>query len=458
MKKIISVIISFIMAFTLMQTAVFAAAGESEKITIIDSGKSNRYMWTLTSDGTLTFSGEGTIGGSYGWGTDDKIWDPSYEAVTEAPWGKYKDIAKTLIIEEGITGVNRNAFHGMKFTGSLVLPETFYYIADSGAFWNCGIKDFYFKGNPLKEEHFDIQYTFNSDSTLYYPKGKDWSYRMNAEKTKWYGYYAVEWDPYGCLHDCTDWYSTIEPACTEKGEIRRDCKKCDHYEIREVETTGHIWEKHVTEPTCFEDGIEITKCKNCDHSIKRVLVSSGHVVVTLKETSPTCTEEGLTMGKYCMACDMVLEEQKKIPAYGHKEITDSAVAATCTKDGLTEGKHCSVCKTVLIKQETVKAKGHQYGEWYVIEEATDEKNGEERRECKNCEYFETRTLYNYIRGDINNDGKVNNKDVTRLFQYLSGMNVSVAEKALDVNGDGKVNNKDVTRLFQYLSGMDVKIY
>ena len=28
----------------------------------------------------------------------------------------------------------------------------------------------------------------------------------------------------------------------------------------------------------------------------------------------------------------------------------------------------------------------------------------------------------------------------------------------DINGDGKVNNKDVTRLFQYLSGMDVKIH
>ncbi|MBR4911078.1 MAG: hypothetical protein IKZ59_02815, partial [Clostridia bacterium] len=30
--------------------------------------------------------------------------------------------------------------------------------------------------------------------------------------------------------------------------------------------------------------------------------------------------------------------------------------------------------------------------------------------------------------------------------------------ATDVNGDGNVNNKDLTRLFQYLSDWDVEIF
>jgi len=61
-------------------------------------------------------------------------------------------------------------------------------------------------------------------------------------------------------------------------------------------------------------------------------------------------------------------------------------------------------------------------------------------------------------GDVNGDGNVNNKDLTRLFRYLSGFDVEVNETALDITGDGSVNNKDLTRLFRYLSGYDVEIH
>jgi len=59
-------------------------------------------------------------------------------------------------------------------------------------------------------------------------------------------------------------------------------------------------------------------------------------------------------------------------------------------------------------------------------------------------------------GDINGDGKLNNKDVTRLMQFLAGWEVE-AVAAPDINGDGKLNNKDVTRLMQYLAGWEVEI-
>ena len=65
---------------------------------------------------------------------------------------------------------------------------------------------------------------------------------------------------------------------------------------------------------------------------------------------------------------------------------------------------------------------------------------------------------NKIPGDISGDGKLNNKDASLLFQYLSGWDVKVNEELLDINGDGKLNNKDASLLFQYLSGWDVEIY
>lgn len=68
------------------------------------------------------------------------------------------------------------------------------------------------------------------------------------------------------------------------------------------------------------------------------------------------------------------------------------------------------------------------------------------------------TIFNGLPGDINMDQKVNNKDATRLFQYVAGWEVETDEAALDCNGDGKVNNKDATRLFQYVAGWDVQLY
>ena len=57
-----------------------------------------------------------------------------------------------------------------------------------------------------------------------------------------------------------------------------------------------------------------------------------------------------------------------------------------------------------------------------------------------------------LKGDVNGDGAVNNKDVMALFVYLSGSDAAVNEEMTDVNGDGHVNNKDVTYLFRYVSG------
>ena len=65
----------------------------------------------------------------------------------------------------------------------------------------------------------------------------------------------------------------------------------------------------------------------------------------------------------------------------------------------------------------------------------------------------------YVRGDINGDGIVNIKDITRLVNYLNDNSAyEVINKALDVNGDGVVSIKDVTRLEAYLNDNTVQIY
>ena len=58
----------------------------------------------------------------------------------------------------------------------------------------------------------------------------------------------------------------------------------------------------------------------------------------------------------------------------------------------------------------------------------------------------------FIRGDINGDRAVNNKDVVALFRAVSKDNYDNFELC-DFNKDGAVNNKDVVALFRYVSAI-----
>ncbi len=75
----------------------------------------------------------------------------------------------------------------------------------------------------------------------------------------------------------------------------------------------------------------------------------------VETTAPTCTEQGVTTFT-CALCKAT--KTQPIDFKGHTEVIDKAVAATCTATGLTEGKHCSVCKVVLTAQDVVPATGH----------------------------------------------------------------------------------------------------
>ena len=69
------------------------------------------------------------------------------------------------------------------------------------------------------------------------------------------------------------------------------------------------------------------------------------------------------------------------------------------------------------------------------------------------------TVYAHWRlpGDVNGDGSVDNKDVTRLIRYLRSGDVDAVEPNLNTNGDGTLNSEDVIRLIRYLKYHDVDI-
>ncbi|MBR4762249.1 MAG: hypothetical protein IK086_06400, partial [Clostridia bacterium] len=66
---------------------------------------------------------------------------------------------------------------------------------------------------------------------------------------------------------------------------------------------------------------------------------------------------------------------------------------------------------------------HTASDWIIDADATAQAEGHKHIECTVCGYVLAEEVIPriaaYIPGDINNDGDVNNKDLTRLFQYLS---------------------------------------
>ena len=77
-------------------------------------------------------------------------------------------------------------------------------------------------------------------------------------------------------------------------------------------------------------------------------------------------------------------------------VVDAAVAPTCSQTGLTEGKHCSACGVVLTAQEVVPATGnHSYGDWVTTKQPTTTEEGIKERACS-CGATETQTIEKLI--------------------------------------------------------------
>ncbi len=58
----------------------------------------------------------------------------------------------------------------------------------------------------------------------------------------------------------------------------------------------------------------------------------------------------------------------------------------------------------------------------------------------------------YILGDANEDGKVNNKDLVAIQRYINSWGNSINLLAADYNEDGKINNKDLVAIQRFING------
>ena len=117
------------------------------------------------------------------------------------------------------------------------------------------------------------------------------------------------------------------------------------------------------EPTCASTGLTEGKhCAGCNIILapQQVIDKLPHTEVIDEAVSATCSQTGLTNGKHCSECNAILVPQQIVEKISHTEVIDEAVSATCTEEGISEGKHCSVCKEIIVSQMLVKTLPHTF--------------------------------------------------------------------------------------------------
>jgi len=184
---------------------------------------------------------------------------------------------------------------------------------------------------------------------------------------------------------------TVAPTCTVPGSENQKCTLCGTITTVEIPATGH---KEVDVPgkaaTCTEKGLTDGKwCEVCQMFTvnQKDIPATGHKEVDVPGKAATCTEKGLTDGKWCEVCQMFTVNQKDIPATGHKEVDVPGKAATCTEKGLTDGKWCEVCQMFTVNQKDIPATGHKEVDVPGKAATCTEKGLTDGKWCEVCQMF-----------------------------------------------------------------------
>ena len=94
---------------------------------------------------------------------------------------------------------------------------------------------------------------------------------------------------------------------------------------------------------------------------------------------------------------------------------------------------------------------------FTVGQSVDVGNGkyEVKDACTGAATSEKYGADDVLLGDVNGDGKINNRDAARVYSYYNGIVTLTDEqlKAADVNGDGKVNNRDAAMIYAYYNGV-----
>ena len=305
-----------------------------------------------------------------------------------------------------------------------------------------------------------------------------------------------DWGEYSCPHASVEAFEEVPSTCVTNGcgayTRCADCKMLlsgswDHLPLSdhtydnacdtdcnvcgEVREIAHVYDAVVTAPDCENGGYTTYTCACGDSYVADHTAALGHTSEIIEGYAPTCTATGLTDGAQCSVCGQILTAQEIIPALGHAY--DAVVTAPdCENGGYTT--YTCACGDSYVADHTA-ALGHTYEP--VVTAPTCVSDGYTTHTCACGDSYEDTfvpatgehvydddrdadcNVCGHVRpivtpGDVNGDGKINNRDLGILQLYLNDSDLAgktFHEKAADLDGNGRINNRDQGKLQQLLN-------
>ena len=193
--------------------------------------------------------------------------------------------------------------------------------------------------------------------------------------------------------------STVAPTCTEQGYTLQYCIRCRHSQkVNYVDPLEHKYEaKTEKAATCTENGLIKYTCSTCKETYEETIPAIKHNYEFFSETKGSCTVAGVITYK-CANCQAVKTEQTTTT--GHSCVAVQTIASTCTTQGYTvyacQNEGCEYS----YNDDYQDVVDHEFGDWAVVKASTCTVEGEERRQCANCEHYETQKIavvaHNYV--------------------------------------------------------------
>ena len=386
----------------------------------------DNVTWTLDSEGTLTISGTGRMRDYY------ELYQVPWEYESEGDYNPKR--IKIVVLKNGVTSIGDYAFYGCSSLKSITIPDSVTEIG-SDVFSGCSSLMSITIPDGVTSIGNSVFSNCNSLTSIIIPRsvtsiGVKAFYECTSLTDVYYDGKEADWNRVSIGSNNTCLLSA-----------RKHFTQADHTHSF---GTGTI----TTPPTCTEPGVRTFTC-SCGETKTEPEPALGHNFV-----NGICTRCHEPDPDYIPLSVVTLPAE--VSALDGEE---AVVTVQAAGNGLTyvwyvkapSEAEFTLTDTTTAEYRITMSKALDGTQAYCV--VTDA-----YRNTVQTGIVTLRLKPDHTPGDINGDGRVNNRDLTRLAQYLAGKDVEYVKEALDVNGDGKANNKDLTRLAQYLAGRDVELH